>query len=597
MLPPDSVLLDTARPGPDDTAGALLFTRPHRTLRASRYDEVGEVLAALDREAAAGRWCAGFLAYEAAYALDRAAFPDPPALDCPLAWFGVYDAPERLTPEAVEAMLADAGPHRTTEPQFALDLPAYRARIGRIRHLIREGDVYQVNLTAPMTFGFEGDPLGLYAALRRKQRVAYGAVVRAGAGWTLSLSPELLVRRDGDRFTARPMKGTARRAPTAEADAARALWLVADEKNRAENLMIVDLLRNDLSVVARPGSVRVPRLFEAERYETLWQMTSTVTAEARPGVGVADALRALFPCGSVTGAPKRRAMRRIRELEDAPRGVYCGAIGVVKPGGDFVFSVPIRTVELLGDPPTAGRMGIGSGVVWDSDADEEYAECLLKARFLTGPARPDFRPLETMRAERGRIPLLDRHLARLSRSARYFEFVLDEATVRARMEETLRGVGEGPHRVRLTLGRGGDVAIEAEPADDTALRLHRAVVFPEPAPSDDPFLRHKTTHRPFYDRALAWARARGADEAILLNERGEVTEGTFTNLWVRRGDRLLTPPLASGGLGGVYREHLLATRPDAAEAVLRPDDLRAADAVLLSNAVRGLQEVRVGADP
>lgn len=582
MLAPGSVLLDTQRPGPGEEAGALLFARPRHVLVAHRPSEVASLLEALAAEARRGRYVAGYLAYEAAYALDRTGFPDPPAPAGPLAWFGVYDAPERLAPADLETRLAAAAPATVSPPRLAWDRATYRTRVEAVRRHIREGDVYQINLTAPLRFRFAGDPLGLYRRLRHAQRVAYGAVVRTETAWILSLSPELFVRRDGDRLTARPMKGTARRGPDVAADEAVARSLAASAKDRAENLMIVDLLRNDLAVVAEPGSVRVPALFTVERYETLWQMTSTVTARARPGVTVADVLRALFPCGSVTGAPKRRAMQLIRHLEPGPRGVYCGAIGVVRPGGDFVFSVPIRTVELIG---AEGRMGVGSGIVWDSDPDAEYAECLLKGRFLTS-APPGFRLLETMRTEGGTVALLEEHLARLRAAAAYFGFWLDEEVVRTVVRER---ASAGPHRLRLTVGVDGDVQAEVGPLETDPLRT--AVLYPEPVPEDDPFLRHKTTHRPVYARALAWARSQGADEALLRTADGRLTEGTRTNVWIERDGRLLTPSLERGGVPGVYRAHLLRTDPRAAEAPLRVEDLGRADRVLLSNAVRGLVPV------
>jgi para-aminobenzoate synthetase/4-amino-4-deoxychorismate lyase len=350
---------------------------------------VPPLLDALDEAVAAGRFVAGLLAYEAGYALEPGVFEAPePGL---LGWFGVYDAPRRLGLEAAGAFLSGSGPFRLRDLRFAFDRDAYTARIAAIRELIREGDVYQVNLTAPVRFGFEGDPAGLYAALRRRQPVPYGAFLDTGERHVLSCSPELFFRVRGGRITARPMKGTAPRGATPGEDDRLAAALAADEKNQAENLMIVDLLRNDLARVSEAGSVRVPRLFEVERYETVAQMTSTVEAVLRPGATLGGVLRALFPCGSVTGAPKLRAMQRIRELEGGPRGVYCGAVGYAGPpaaapsaagderGFEAVFNVPIRTVELF---EGEGRMGVGSGVVWDSEAEAEYAECLLKTRFL-----------------------------------------------------------------------------------------------------------------------------------------------------------------------------------------------------------------------
>ena len=402
---PGTVLLDAPRPDADTgRRGALLFSAPTRTLVADAPAEVGPLLDALDRALAAGRWVAGALAYEAGYALHPRLGPAPLDPPVPLAWFGVYDAPETVAPDALDAALAGVGGVAVRDLAFAWDRDAYAARVAALREHIRQGDVYQGNLTAPYRFRLEGsgggpgDPLALFAALRAAQPVSYGAFLhvggaRAGGAAVASVSPELFFRVDpprpggagGRTITARPMKGTAPRGATPPADRALASALAADPKNRAENLMIVDLLRNDMSRVSEPGSVRVPALFEAERYETVTQMTSTVQASLRPDASLGDVLRALFPCGSVTGAPKLRAMEILRNLEDGPRGVYCGAIGYAAPGagglGTAAFSVPIRTAVVGAEG--AGRYDVGSGIVWDSDADAEYAECQLKARVLT----------------------------------------------------------------------------------------------------------------------------------------------------------------------------------------------------------------------
>ncbi|WP_218830558.1 aminodeoxychorismate synthase component I [Rubrivirga marina] len=392
---PGTVLLDAPRPDADTgRRGAWLFTSPRCALAARTLDEVGPLLDALDRALGEGHHVAGVLSYEAGYAIEPDHVRDPP-LDpaVPLAWFGVYDAPTDVPAEAVDAALAEAGPVRVERPTFALDEAAYGGRVAAIRAHIRAGDVYQINLTAPFRFGLDGDPLALFGALRRRQSVAYGAFVRleaeAGGAAVASVSPELFFRVDpeggGRTIRARPMKGTAPRGGSPSHDDALAEALRASPKDRAENLMIVDLLRNDLARVSAPGSVRVPALFEAERYETVTQMTSTVTAALRPDVGLGDVLRALFPCGSITGAPKLRAMRIIRDLEVGPRGVYCGAIGYAAPGGasglsEAAFNVAIRTAVVADG---VGRYDVGSGIVWDSDLDAEYAECLLKARVLT----------------------------------------------------------------------------------------------------------------------------------------------------------------------------------------------------------------------
>ena len=426
---PGAVLLDGPRPDADTgRRGALLFEDPAETLVARRPAEVGPVLDALDAALGAGRWVAGALAYEAGYALHPSVGPAPPGLAAPpvpLAWFGVYDAPETVGGAEVDAALPPGGV-AVRDLAFAWSPDAYAERLAAVRAHIREGDVYQVNLTAPFRFRLPapaeagGDGLALYAALRARQPVSYGAFLRPEGVAVASVSPELFFRIDpprpgaggaqpagaqpagaqpagaqpagaqpagaqpagaGRTVTARPMKGTAARGATPPDDDRRAAALAGDPKNRAENLMIVDLLRNDVSRVSEPGSVRVPALFEAERYETVTQLTSTVQATLRADAGLADVLRALFPCGSVTGAPKLRAMGVIRDLEDGPRGVYCGAIGYAAPDGTAAFSVPIRTAVV--DWGGAGRYDVGSGVVWDSEAEAEYAECLLKARALT----------------------------------------------------------------------------------------------------------------------------------------------------------------------------------------------------------------------
>ena len=389
---PGAVLLDSPRPDADTgRRGARLFCDPERALCADAYAEVGPLLGALDAALAEGRHVAGFLSYEAGYALEPGRFAAPPAPQpgVPLGWFGVYGAPAEVAADAVDAALP-AGPVELTPPRLAVSEAEYLASVARVRAHIEAGDVYQVNRTAALRAATTADPLALYAALRRRQCVAYGAFVRLDGLAVASVSPELFFRVDGGRITARPMKGTAARGDTPRRDAALARALAASPKDRAENLMIVDLLRNDLARVAETGSVRVPALFETERYETVTQMTSTVTARLRAGVGLAETVRALFPCGSVTGAPKLRAMSVIRAVEAEPRGVYCGAVGSASPGaagGGFeaAFSVPIRTAVVQG---AEVRYDVGSGIVWDSDPAAEYAECLLKARVLTDLSAP-----------------------------------------------------------------------------------------------------------------------------------------------------------------------------------------------------------------
>ena len=379
-----TVWLDTARRDVDSGSNeGLLFTEPLKVLAAGTASEVAPLLENLEEETARGNWVAGFLAYEAGYVLEPSVFA-PPA-DGLLGWFGVYPEPVRVSLEDADTLLSDGKKSRITNATFDIGPDDYAERIGRIRARIAEGDVYQINFTASFRFWLEGDAAGLYAAVRKRQRVPYGAFLNLGGEQVLSFSPELFFRVDGRQITTRPMKGTTHRSSTPAEDDQLAEALLNDEKNRAENLMIVDLLRNDLSRISEAGTVRVPDLFTIERYETVTQMTSTVQGTLKPDVGLSDVLQALFPCGSVTGAPKIRAMQRIRDLEKGPRGVYCGAIGYAGPGGEAVFSVPIRTAVLRhGEGGTMeGGLGVGSGVVWDSEAEAEYDECLLKARFMT----------------------------------------------------------------------------------------------------------------------------------------------------------------------------------------------------------------------
>ena len=389
-----AVLLDAPRRDADTgRAGALLFDAPRATVVARATDEVDDALRALDRALADGHHVAGVLAYEAGHALEPGRVADAPlASDVPLVWFGVYDVPQAVdVGDALDAL----APPAVRDVAFGWTADDYAARLAAVRRHIHDGDVYQVNLTLPVTFALDGDPLALYAALRRRQPTSYGAWLALPGGLAVaSVSPELFVRVDpaggGRVAVTRPMKGTAPRGATPAEDDRLARALVAADKERAENLMIVDLLRNDLARVAEGGSVSVPALFDAERYDTVTQMTSTVRARLRPDVALSDLLRAAFPCGSVTGAPKLRAMEVIAAVERAPRGIYCGAIGYAAPDGTAAFSVAIRTAVVRPDGAGGGRgvYGVGSGVVWDSRSDAEWAECALKARVLTDLAGP-----------------------------------------------------------------------------------------------------------------------------------------------------------------------------------------------------------------
>ncbi len=589
---PGTVLLDTARPGAAHSR-SLLFTGPLDVLTAHTLDEVEPLLDALDAAVNDGYHLAGVLSYEAGYAFEDV---DPPAgCAVPLGWFGVYEAPESISPPDVEAFWqqSDDVPIALTEVAFSLERASYLDAIGTIKTHIREGDVYQINYTGTVSFRLDGPPWAVYRVLRGQQRVPYGAFLNLGDTQVLSLSPELFFRREGRRVITRPMKGTIHRGCTREEDRQLQQWLTEDEKSRAENLMIVDLLRNDLSVCCTPGSVRVPALFTTEPYDTVTQMTSTIEGQLQPGTRYADLFRALFPCGSVTGAPKIRAMEIIRQLEEGPRGVYCGAIGHIAPDDTAAFNVAIRTAVVRDGH---GSMGVGSGIVWDSDAAAEFEECALKTQFLKqaadSEASADFKLIETMRWADG-IALWPYHVERLRDSAAYFGFPFDEAAMRRAVEPCTASLDpQTPHKVRLTLDRQGRfdvVASSLAPPDPDPLRVVIADVSIDAA---DPFRYHKTTRRGVYQRAYQQAQDAGADEALLTNAEGELTEGSRTNLFVEKDGALLTPPLSCGVLNGVFRRHVLATR-SVDERVLRPADVQAADAVYLCNAVRGWRRARL----
>lgn len=570
------VLFDDARPG----GKALLYTDPVEIVEAWHP---GEVLPALDRLAGERRHLAGFMSYEAGLALEPRLAPlATPASDLPLLWFGLFDSSR---PVRAEDILPDPAGGWSGPPRPSIPRATHEQRVeAAIAHILA-GDIYQANITFPGQVPVAGNPLALYAGLRQRQQAGHCALLWTGSHWVLSLSPELFFEVDERRVTTRPMKGTASRLPHPAEDAAAAAALAADPKQRAENLMIVDLLRNDLSRLAVPGSVSVPDLWTVETYPTVHQMTSTVTAQMEEGVTAIDLLRTIFPCGSVTGAPKIRAMEIIHGLESGPRGLYCGAIGWVAPQGRARFNVAIRTLTWR-EGEDAARLGLGSGVVADSQPGQEWAECVSKGAFVEDRQRR-FDLIETMRfdPEEGLIGL-DHHLARLRTSAEALGFAFDRHNARNELQAAT--FGAGPCKVRLLLARSGAVAVELRPLAAMAAPLS-VTLAQRPVSADDFRLRHKTTDRAFYDSPRVEA---GTDEVLFTDEQGFLTEGSFTNIFVERDGRLLTPPAARGLFPGILRQTLLE-EGRACEADLRPSDL--ASGFLLGNAVRGLLPARLEA--
>ena len=477
------------------------------------------------------------------------------------------------------------------ELSSAMDAEIYARQVDQVRHWISDGDCYQINLTFPLDFKVFGHPLALYARLRERQPVRYGAYVATPEATVISCSPELFFERSGSRVVTRPMKGTARRGATPEEDEVQRRALLASEKERAENIMIVDLLRNDLGRLAKPGRVRVDTLCAAEAYPTLWQVVSTVSAEL-PNVRLFELFSALFPCGSITGAPKIRAMQRIAELESDPRGLYTGALGWVAPDGDCRFNVAIRTFEVGQDK--RARLGVGSGIVIDSNPAAEYAECLLKARFLTG-FDPGFELIETMRLQHGSIALLALHLQRLETSARMLGFCCDVPGIAADLAQQSSNNTEGVFRVRLSLAHDGRFVITVALLEEVQ-RDWQVVLAAEKLDVDDYLLGHKTTARSRYDHALAaLADTPEVFDALFFNSRDELCEGARSTVLIERDGVWLTPPLSCGLLPGVMRRHLLESGR-AVECVLRREDLLGASSIYVANALRGVMPVKLKID-
>ena len=603
-----------------------LFTAPVRECMAHTAQELSQLFAEVENAISSGLTAAGYFTYECGNCFEPSARQRPARGGQPLAWFGIYERAFRFD-HATGKFLDAPPPQLNTSTSaassvvpvplaaFALTQAEFAQRIAAIHELIRAGDVYQLNFTVPIELRVQGRIADLYARLQQRQPVDYGAFIHAQPQRRiLSFSPELFFRVDqlsvdelsvyqansARRIVTRPMKGTAARGRTTQEDRERAEWLRNDPKNRAENLMIVDLLRNDLGRLAKFGTVQAEDLFAVERFPTLWQMTSTVTAELRPEVGFHDIFRALFPCGSITGAPKVRAMQLLAELEAESRGVYTGAIGFFSPR-QTVFNVAIRTIELDGE---RGTMGVGSGIVIDSDPGDEFRECQLKAEFLTGcvgkalfeVAPPSALQLIETLLWNGGYPLLEFHLDRLIDSAEYFAFLCNREQVRAALESHAAAFsGSSPRKVRLLLDAGGELAIadEALPPLSVADRIGRVRIAQVRTDSADRMLFHKTTQRPLYAAAWKEAARSGHDDMLFLNQRGEVTEGAISNLFIERDGLLLTPPVECGLLPGVYRRHLLETRPAIEQRILTLGDLRAASTIYIANAVRGLRRVQV----
>jgi len=581
------VLFDDAK-----TANAgRLYVEPVQIITCNQPSDVFATLAKIDQALADGFHVAGYLAYELGYQLE----PKLNALtkkqpDQTLIWMGVFKAPKILSSLGVEALMEKWRQDKfsISTPEPSVDRDQYLKNVQRVKDHICAGDVYQINYTFPQHFSYSGSPQSMYAHLRQRQRASYGAFMATNDQTILSLSPELFVETKSQKAYVRPMKGTASRAPSLGEDIKRRQWLSTDEKSKAENLMIVDLLRNDLGRISEIGTVQVTDLYTVETYPTLHQMTSGIKSKLKNGTSFSTLIQAMFPCGSVTGAPKVKAMELIADIETEPRGPYTGAIGYASTKDGLRFNVAIRTLAL--DNHQKGTMGIGSGIVYDSDGPQEWAECHLKADFVTQKPESAFALLETIKWDRQNgFGLMQQHLKRLHSSAEYFCFPYDQSNVLAVLNKAVLGLSS-PQRLRLTLDQNGNIDIETKPL--TALCQNGEITFCVSEIMIDktsPWVYHKTTNRTFYNKARA---NQNTDEVVLMNDLGEITEGTFTNVFIEKDGQLFTPPVRCGLLRGTLRQHLMETK-QATEAVITKADLNRADKIYLGNSVRGLMKAKL----
>lgn len=558
-----------------------IFREPVRMISANSVTEVESALNAIEKMVKQGYYAAGYISYEASPAFDPA-YRVAPTHKIPLLWFGIFSNADRGV-EKFEGHPFTIAPWESDTSQ-----DTYIENIHEIKEAIARGDTYQVNYTMRLRSQFEGDDLAYYHILRNSQNTEYSTYLNIGRFRILSLSPELFFRLDGKTITTRPMKGTVQRGRWLEEDQELISWLSTSSKNQAENVMIVDLLRNDLSKIPGVLSVQVLRLFEIESYPTVHQMTSTVTATVQENTTFVDVLRALFPSGSITGAPKISTMGLISELEQHPREIYCGTIGFVEPNGEAVFNVAIRSI-LIDDETGIAEYGVGGGITWGSTTDGEYAEAFTKAAFLKTSNAP-FELLETLKLENGEYALLPRHLHRLSSSAQFFGIPLDVDLVADNLNKHASQFVGMRRRVRLLVSQKGKIQVESTPLHELPNIIQTVALAHTPVVKADKFLYHKTTYREIYtqhqnDHPTAF-------DVLLWNEDGQLTEFTNGNAVFEIEERKVTPPRECGLLAGTFRAELLA-QGLIEEAVLRKSDIEKVTRIWLINSVRGWVPVRI----
>ncbi|MDC3416203.1 aminodeoxychorismate synthase component I [Aquibacillus salsiterrae] len=569
--------------GENNQVNRINFHQPIRIYQTYDLEEIKSLFSAIEQDSANGFYVAGFVSYEAAPAFEPRSKVHRQPGDLPLIWFGVFDKPTK------DQLLSSSSDYHVSDWVLTAHFDEYQAGIDSIKEAIENGDTYQINYTTKLRADFDGNDYSFYKQIAHNQQSSYSAYLNIGRFRILSASPELFFQIDQGKVTTKPMKGTAKRGKFLEEDENNIETLVNSEKEMAENLMIVDLLRNDLGRIAKPGTVNVSNLFSVETYPTVHQMTSEINAELEQDTTVFDWFKALFPCGSITGAPKIRTMDYIAELEQSPREVYCGAIGFISPNKQkAVFNVPIRTVVVDREKKSASY-GVGSGVTWDSTATGEYEELYTKAMLLTAK-RQSFHLLESLLLKNGEYPLLSYHLKRISKSASYFGFKLQQEEIINQLKQTANSFSTGDHKVRMTVDVDGTVAIESIPLTYMTQPVVCSIAL-EPVNRDDVFLYHKTTNRQTYQRHTSHVPT-NVFSTLLWNENEECTEFTIGNLVVEKDGHFYTPPIGSGLLAGTFRQHLLE-QGKIMEKIILKQELMTYERIWFINGVRGWLQVNL----
>lgn len=593
------VFLDSARLSSNNGHFSYLFLDPITTITAKKHQNVDKLLKRVDNYLK-NNWICGYLSYEASYALEKSFFSlqKPKTGGLPLGWFGIFDEPwifdhhlgawNKPLPDCKNSVLINEKIANKLTIGHLLDKSDFYHTFDKIKNAIKNGETYQVNYTYDVRVQTELPPYSLYRYLREKQKTPYCSFIQNEYGFVASFSPELFIRKEGRYITTKPMKGTARRGYSAMEDRKQIQFLKNDTKNCAENLMIVDLIRNDLGKICEPGTVITNKLFDVETHPTLHQMTSDVTGILKKSINFSDIIKNIFPCGSVTGAPKIRTMKIIHDLEKGERGVYCGTIGYLSPKGSGVFNIPIRTLQKTTHEKD-WRYRVGSGIIWDSTAEDEWRECAQKTSFLEYET-PDFDIIETMLFD-GEILYLPEHLKRMQASAEYFEYPCSIQKLQRSIVKIIKELDKSNrYKIRLLLSKNGHISWEKQIVPDTEPASNKLLLADMPVNEKDTFLFHKTTHRPWYNRTMEDIKKGLCYDRVFFNSRNEITEGAISTIFIEQRGILYTPPVICGLLPGTLRSHLL-DRGSCYEKILFKEDLYSAGKVFCGNSVRGLVEV------